>query len=164
MVSISRVRLPLAPHVIHFLPSIFDHAAFQGRRRCMCEPEQSESNRRLENLRRGHSLIPGSIPSAYYSSTDPASFKEFLGKCDILIASLPSTAATKYMLTLDHLSTTILLPFPGRKLMAESLPDGAVFINVGRGDLVRSGASSSFLPLPLSSLSHHIIAVAPSGP
>ena len=44
----------------------------------------------------------GSLPSEYYSTTDPASFDKFLSRCDMLIASLPSTPATKYMITKEH--------------------------------------------------------------
>lgn len=65
----------------------------------------------------------GSIPGQYYSTTDPESFKEFLSHCDVLVASLPSTPQTTYMLTESHL---------------RSLPEGAVFVNIGRGDLIRS--------------------------
>ena len=66
----------------------------------------------------------GTIPEQYYSTTDPASFKEFLGRSEILVASLPSTPQTHYMLTREHFA---------------QLPKDAVFINVGRGDLARSG-------------------------
>ncbi|WRT66829.1 uncharacterized protein IL334_003792 [Kwoniella shivajii] len=65
----------------------------------------------------------GTIPSAYYSTNDPESFKTFLSKSDILIASLPSTPQTTWLLKDEHL---------------EILPEGAVLINVGRGDLVKS--------------------------
>ncbi|WVR04928.1 hypothetical protein IAU60_001940 [Kwoniella sp. DSM 27419] len=65
----------------------------------------------------------GTIPSAYYSTSDPESFKTFLSKSDILIASLPSTPQTTYMLKQEHF---------------DALPSDAVFINVGRGDLVKS--------------------------
>ncbi|OWZ28974.1 oxidoreductase [Cryptococcus neoformans AD2-60a] len=74
-------------------------------------------------------LIPGtgdadgSIPSAYYSTSDEESFKTFLSKSDILIASLPSTPQTRYLLNQELFSL---------------LPEGAVFLNVGRGDLVKS--------------------------
>ncbi|ORY21380.1 D-isomer specific 2-hydroxyacid dehydrogenase [Naematelia encephala] len=67
--------------------------------------------------------IDGSIPSAYYSTNDKASFKEFLSKSDILIASLPSTPQTQWLLKKEHF---------------EHLPKGAVFINVGRGNLAKS--------------------------
>ncbi|KAK8853499.1 hypothetical protein IAR55_004206 [Kwoniella newhampshirensis] len=75
----------------------------------------------------------GSIPERYYSTSDPSSFNEFLLKCDIVVASLPSTPQTTYMVTEDHL---------------RSLPDGAVFVNVGRGDLVRSEHILSALDAP----------------
>ncbi|WVQ71352.1 hypothetical protein IAR50_000880 [Cryptococcus sp. DSM 104548] len=65
----------------------------------------------------------GSIPSAYYSTNDPQSFETFLNHTDILIASLPSTPQTHYLLD--------------RKTFSH-LKEGAVFINVGRGDLVKS--------------------------
>ncbi|ORY27887.1 D-isomer specific 2-hydroxyacid dehydrogenase [Naematelia encephala] len=65
----------------------------------------------------------GSLPSEFYSTTDPKSFEAFLSRCDVLVASLPSTPATKYMLTPKHF---------------DYLPTGAILINVGRGDLVKS--------------------------
>jgi hypothetical protein len=46
----------------------------------------------------------GSIPSAYYSTSDPKSFDEFLSKTDILVASLPSTPQTHYLLKEEHFS------------------------------------------------------------
>lgn len=66
----------------------------------------------------------GIIPTAYYRTYDPDSFEEFLSRSDILICSLPSTRATEWLLTKARLSC---------------LPTGAVLINVGRGDLFRSG-------------------------
>ncbi|WVQ79612.1 hypothetical protein IAT38_001712 [Cryptococcus sp. DSM 104549] len=65
----------------------------------------------------------GSIPSAYYSTSDEESFKTFLSKSDILIASLPSTPQTQFLLNKAHF---------------DLLPKGAVFLNVGRGDLAKS--------------------------
>ncbi|ODN72674.1 hypothetical protein L202_08114 [Cryptococcus amylolentus CBS 6039] len=67
--------------------------------------------------------VEGDIPSAYYSTTDKESFKTFLGKSDILIASLPSTPQTQWLLGEEEFAL---------------LPPGAIFINVGRGDLVKS--------------------------
>ncbi|ODO12142.1 hypothetical protein I350_00928 [Cryptococcus amylolentus CBS 6273] len=64
-----------------------------------------------------------SIPSAYYSTNDPESFKTFLNHTDILIASLPSTPQTHYLLNRESFS---------------QLKKGAVFVNVGRGDLVKT--------------------------
>ncbi|RSH95763.1 hypothetical protein EHS25_000855 [Saitozyma podzolica] len=84
-------------------------------------------------------IVPGTgdkdgvLPSAYYSTNDQASFKEFLTRCDVLIASLPSTPKTRYLLTADHLKL---------------LPDGAVFVNVGRGDLVQSEVLLEALDAP----------------
>ncbi|RSH90408.1 hypothetical protein EHS25_001013 [Saitozyma podzolica] len=78
----------------------------------------------------------GVIPSEYFSSNDPSSLQEFLSRTDILIACLPSTPKTTWMLEAKHF---------------EQLRDGALFVNVGRGTLVRSGdpgrARSSDRPL-----------------
>ncbi|WVQ70447.1 uncharacterized protein L199_008674 [Kwoniella botswanensis] len=74
-------------------------------------------------------IIPGTgdeegvIPSAYYSTNDLQSFKTFLSKSDILIASLPSTPQTVDLLKDEHF---------------EALPKDAILINVGRGDLFKS--------------------------
>ncbi len=46
----------------------------------------------------------GSIPSAYYATTDDESFKKFISRCDILVASLPSTQATHFLLKAEHFS------------------------------------------------------------
>lgn len=53
----------------------------------------------------------GSIPSQYYSTTDPESFKEFLSHCDVLVASLPSTPQTTYMLTEFHLRMSLCITY-----------------------------------------------------
>ncbi|WVQ85763.1 hypothetical protein IAT38_007930 [Cryptococcus sp. DSM 104549] len=78
----------------------------------------------------------GSIPEQYYSSTDPKSFAEFLARCDVLVASLPSTPQTTYMLTEKHLRESTLAPEDADPV--GMLPEGSVFINIGRGDLVKS--------------------------
>ncbi|TYJ52190.1 hypothetical protein B9479_007205 [Cryptococcus floricola] len=78
--------------------------------------------------------VEGDIPSAYYSTTDKESFKTFLGKSDILIASLPSTPQTQWLLGEEEFAL---------------FPPGAIFINVGRGDLVKSGTPPPF-PSPPS--------------
>jgi phosphoglycerate dehydrogenase-like enzyme len=90
----------------------------------------------------------GSIPTAYYSTSDIKSFNEFLSKTDILVASLPSTPQTHYLLKAEHFSTYPCNP-PGRYAghepraddAAEALRKNSIFINVGRGDLVSSGKS-----------------------
>ncbi|CAK9786769.1 hypothetical protein CC85DRAFT_262019 [Cutaneotrichosporon oleaginosum] len=69
--------------------------------------------------------VEGDIPTAWYSTRDVASFDKFLSRSDILVASLPSTPQTRGMLTREHLA---------------KLPPKALFINVGRGDLVASEA------------------------
>jgi lactate dehydrogenase-like 2-hydroxyacid dehydrogenase len=40
----------------------------------------------------------GSIPENYYSTKDDASFEEFLKQSDVLVASLPNTKNTAYLL------------------------------------------------------------------
>jgi phosphoglycerate dehydrogenase-like enzyme len=48
-------------------------------------------------------------------------FEEFLHEADYIVAVLPSTENTKYILKMEHF---------------EKMKDSAVFINIGRGDLV----------------------------
>ncbi|ORY21036.1 D-isomer specific 2-hydroxyacid dehydrogenase [Naematelia encephala] len=67
--------------------------------------------------------MQGSIPSEMYSTSDESSFNEFLSRSEILVASLPSTPNTEWLLTKERLAR---------------LPVDAVFVNVGRGDLVKS--------------------------
>ena len=65
--------------------------------------------------------LDGSIPEAWYSTKDKASFKEFLSKSDVLLLALPSTGATRHILS----STTL-----------EYLPSHAIVVNIGRGDAI----------------------------
>jgi phosphoglycerate dehydrogenase-like enzyme len=58
-----------------------------------------------------------------YKTSDPASLKEFFNQTDILVCSLPSTPSTTHLLTAEHLS---------------QLRHGAIMVNIGRGDLIRS--------------------------
>lgn len=44
----------------------------------------------------------GVLPEAYYSTNDAQSFNTFLSRCDILVASLPSTPQTQWMLKREH--------------------------------------------------------------
>ncbi|OCF32126.1 oxidoreductase [Kwoniella heveanensis BCC8398] len=92
---------------------------------CNIIAANSKGDRRSEEGYRipGTGDIDGSLPEALYSTNDPDSLATFLSKSDILVASLPSTPQTRYMLTQKHLKL---------------LPEGAVFVNVGRGDLLRS--------------------------
>ncbi|WVR07875.1 hypothetical protein IAU60_004918 [Kwoniella sp. DSM 27419] len=46
----------------------------------------------------------GSIPDEYFATSDPESFAKFLSQCDVLVASLPSTPQTTYMVTEKHLN------------------------------------------------------------
>lgn len=43
------------------------------------------------------------------------------------------------MLDADHLSACSLLVFESSQLTPGKLPEGAILLNVGRGDLIRSG-------------------------
>ncbi|WVQ99102.1 hypothetical protein IAU59_006234 [Kwoniella sp. CBS 9459] len=92
---------------------------------CKIIAANSKGDRRPEEGYRipGTGDVDGSLPETLYSTNDSESFATFLSSSDILVASLPSTPQTTYMLTEKHLSL---------------LPEGAVFVNVGRGDLVRS--------------------------
>ncbi|KAI5450317.1 hypothetical protein NCC49_003228 [Naganishia albida] len=83
--------------------------------------------------------IDGTIPSKYYSTTDPAAFKEFLSRSDVLICSVPSTSRTNGMIGRDELAC---------------LPKDAVVINVGRGDLIITDALREALD------SGHLLAAA----
>lgn len=80
-----------------------------------------------------------------YSTSDPEAFKEFISECDVLVSSLPSTAKTTHLLDAEKLCKS------WRSLSrAPKLTDGAawmkphgVFINVGRGTLIKSGTCNS---------------------
>lgn len=52
----------------------------------------------------------------------------------MLVASLPSTPETEWLLTPELMGL---------------LPDGSIFVNVGRGDLVKSGMSTHYLSASL---------------
>ncbi|WWD20463.1 hypothetical protein CI109_104939 [Kwoniella shandongensis] len=65
----------------------------------------------------------GSLPDEYYSTKDPKSVEKFLNQCDVLVASLPNTPATKGFLNKDRLAL---------------LPPQAVIVNVGRGNAIPS--------------------------
>ncbi|EPS93803.1 hypothetical protein FOMPIDRAFT_1020394 [Fomitopsis schrenkii] len=65
--------------------------------------------------------LDGSIPEAWYSTRDQASFREFLSKSDVLLLALPSTGATHHILS----STTLA-----------HLPSNAIVVNIGRGDAI----------------------------
>lgn len=65
--------------------------------------------------------IDGSIPEAWYSTKDEASFREFLSKSDVLLLALPSTGATRHIIS----STTLA-----------HLPPHAIVVNIGRGDAI----------------------------
>lgn len=75
-------------------------------------------------------VIPGtgdpdsSIPEKMYASKDPESLDAFLRECDVLVTCVPSTPQTRWLLNRDRL-----------RLMKKD----AIFINVGRGDIIKSG-------------------------
>ncbi|EIN04048.1 hypothetical protein PUNSTDRAFT_77284 [Punctularia strigosozonata HHB-11173 SS5] len=65
----------------------------------------------------------GSLPSAWYSTSDPTSLATFLSLTDVLLLALPSTPSTKHILdasTLAHLKPSSIL------------------VNIGRGPLVHT--------------------------
>ncbi|PWN50496.1 hypothetical protein IE53DRAFT_92692 [Violaceomyces palustris] len=64
-----------------------------------------------------------SIPEEMFSTSDEASLNEFLSRSDVLVASLPDTPATRWLMTRERL---------------DRLPEGSVYVNVGRGTLCRS--------------------------
>ncbi|ORY21514.1 D-isomer specific 2-hydroxyacid dehydrogenase [Naematelia encephala] len=64
-----------------------------------------------------------SLPAQMYSTNDPTSFEAFLKECDILVASLPHTKQTVGLLDSGKLSL---------------MKPGGLFINVGRGSLIKS--------------------------
>jgi phosphoglycerate dehydrogenase-like enzyme len=66
-----------------------------------------------------------SIPTAWYSSSDANSFASFLGRCDILLLALPSTTATRHILSAHTLA---------------DLPSHSLVVNVGRGDAIDTDA------------------------
>ncbi|BEJ10965.1 hypothetical protein CspHIS471_0103870 [Cutaneotrichosporon sp. HIS471] len=74
-------------------------------------------------------VIPGtgdpdsSIPEEMYKTSDPASLDAFLRQCDVLITCVPSTPQTRWLLNRDRLRL---------------LKKDAIFINVGRGDIIKS--------------------------
>ncbi|WWC92018.1 uncharacterized protein L201_006972 [Kwoniella dendrophila CBS 6074] len=106
---------------------------------CKIIAANSKGDRRAEDGYRisGTGDADGSIPDEFYSTNDEKSFSTFLSQCDILVASLPSTPQTTWMITQKHL---------------ESLPKGAIFCNVGRGDLVKSEHILNALDSPSSGL------------
>jgi phosphoglycerate dehydrogenase-like enzyme len=67
----------------------------------------------------------GSIPDKYYSTRDLKQLEAFLRETDVLVCSLPSTKATQWMLDAEKLGWL--------------KRDAPLFINVGRGDLIKSG-------------------------
>jgi phosphoglycerate dehydrogenase-like enzyme len=51
----------------------------------------------------------GNIPEKYYATTDEAAFKEFLGRSDVLVCSVPSTSRTSGMIGREELGESISL-------------------------------------------------------
>ncbi|KAI0338151.1 hypothetical protein BDW22DRAFT_1338410 [Trametopsis cervina] len=67
----------------------------------------------------------GSIPSAWYSSTDPASFASFVSQTDVLLILAPSTSSTRGLLNANTLAL---------------LKPTSIIINIGRGDIIDTSA------------------------
>lgn len=86
--------------------------------------------------------VQGSIPSEMYSTSDESSFNEFLSRSEILVASLPSTPKTEWLMTKERLGKSLLDKVGGidttDRVDVARLPADAVLVNVGRGDLVKS--------------------------
>lgn len=79
----------------------------------------------LARVLSAHLCRASSIPEAWYSTKDRASFAEFLGKSDVVLLSLPSTPATRHILSAQTLPL---------------LKRTAVIVNIGRGDAVETDA------------------------
>lgn len=86
-------------------------------------------------------LTVGSIPSEMYSTSDPESLKKFAGSCDVLIAVLPSTPQTQWMFTSELFSESSYVDFADH---TGAMRKEAIFVNVGRGDLAKSGEQPPF--------------------
>ncbi|KAI0686878.1 D-isomer specific 2-hydroxyacid dehydrogenase [Cytidiella melzeri] len=67
----------------------------------------------------------GSIPSAWYSTTDPSSLATFLSQSDVILMSLPSTPSTYKILNAKTIA---------------HLKNSAIVVNVGRGDAIDTDA------------------------
>lgn len=80
----------------------------------------------------------GSLPEKYFSTKDPKSLEAFLKECDVLVASLPDIPQTRYMLDAEKLCESSLNYRVVQLTMPALLKPHAVFVNVGRGSLVRS--------------------------
>lgn len=49
----------------------------------------------------------GNIPEKYYATTDEVAFKEFLGRSDVLVCSVPSTSRTSGMIGREELGESL---------------------------------------------------------
>ena len=67
----------------------------------------------------------GSLPTAWYSTSDSTSLQAFLSECDVVLLSLPSTPGTRKILNERTLSY---------------LKPSAVIVNIGRGDAIDTDA------------------------
>nr|GFD25979.1 D-isomer specific 2-hydroxyacid dehydrogenase [Tanacetum cinerariifolium] len=61
------------------------------------------------------------LPEKYFSTKDAKSLEAFLQECDVLVASLPDTAQTRYMLDAKKLGSLIR---SGDIIKALDTPDG----------------------------------------
>ena len=69
--------------------------------------------------------LPNSIPSAWYSTTDPSSFATFLSLSDVILLSLPSTPATTRIMNAKAIAY---------------LKPSTILVNVGRGNAIDTDA------------------------
>ena len=69
--------------------------------------------------------LPNSIPSAWYSTTDPSSFATFLSLSDVILLSLPSTPATTRIINAKTIAY---------------LKPSTILVNVGRGNAIDTDA------------------------
>ena len=51
--------------------------------------------------------MEASIPSEMYSTSEDSSFNEFLTRSEILVASLPSTPKTAWLMTKERLGQSV---------------------------------------------------------
>jgi phosphoglycerate dehydrogenase-like enzyme len=86
------------------------------------------------------SLIPGDIPEQYFTTSDPAQLRDFASQCDILVAILPSTPQTRFLLKKEHFGERLpQRAHPSAILTSDAMPKDSVFVSVGRGDIAKSG-------------------------
>lgn len=76
----------------------------------------------------GSGDVDGSIPEAYYSSSSPESLAAFLGASDVVVDTLPSSAATQKFIGESEL---------------RAMKGDSILVNIGRGDVSSEPSSLS---------------------